>query len=71
MPGFRAYILDIKGHHIGVHEIIADDQSQAITAAIKLVDGHALELWQGGEKIGTLSPSSSGSGPTFKRPARR
>jgi hypothetical protein len=68
VPEFRAYILDIKGRHIGVHEIIADDQSQAITACIKLVDGHSLELWQGGEKIGTLSPSS---GPTFKRPTRR
>lgn len=71
MPEFRAYILDINGHNIGVHELIADGRDDAVAAAIKLVDGHALELWHGAEMIGTLSPSNSGSGPTFKRPSRR
>jgi hypothetical protein len=71
MLEFRAYILDINGHNIGVHEIMAESRDEAVAAAIKLVDGHALELWEGGEMIGTLSPSNSGSGPTFKRPPRR
>jgi hypothetical protein len=72
VPEFRAYILDINGHNIGVHELIADGHDEAVAAAIKLVDGHALELWQGVEIFGTLSPSNSGSGPTFfKRPSRR
>jgi hypothetical protein len=71
MPEFRAYIVDINGRYVGVHEIVAPDRNEAVAEAIKLVDSHALELWTGDEIIGTLSPSNSGSGPTFKRPTRR
>lgn len=71
MPEFRAFIIDINGHYLGVHEFVAQGRDEAVAAAIRLVNGHALELWTGDQMIGTLSPSNSGSGPTFKRPTRR
>jgi hypothetical protein len=71
VPEFRAYIVDANGRYVGVHQIVALTRDDAVEAAIRLVDGHALELWTGDELIGTLTSSHSGSGPTFKRPTRR
>jgi hypothetical protein len=70
MPDFRAYIVGPKGKFIGVHEIVASSRDEAVADAIKRLDGHALELWEGNEYIGTLSPSRNGDLPIFKRPSR-
>ena len=56
MAEFRAYIVGPDGRFIGVHEIAAIDQNEAITKAISLLDGHAVEVWKGDDFIGTLKP---------------
>ena len=71
MPDYRAYIVGPDGHFVGVHEIAASDRSEATSIALKFVDGHPIELWEGEEYIGTLKPGNFGSAPIFKRPPRR
>ena len=71
VPDYRAYIVGPDGHFIGMHEISAADRSEATSAALKLVDGHPVSLWEGEEWIGTLKPGNPGCAPIFKRPPRR
>jgi hypothetical protein len=69
MSDYHAYIVGPGGHFIGVHQIAAADQNEAVQKAIRLLDGHAVEVWNGDEYIGTLKPNTLGRAPTFKRPA--
>ena len=71
MPDYRAYVLGPSGNFVRVHEIAADDHNHAIAAALKLISGRPIELWQGDEFVGTLKPGNIGQNPTFKRPVKR
>ena len=70
MPEYRAYIVGPDGHFIGVHQIAAADQNEAVTKAISLLNGRPVELWNGDQYIGTLKPGNLGCDPIFKRPAK-
>jgi hypothetical protein len=54
MPDYRAYILGGEGHRFA---IVAEfprnhaDDSTALLAAKQLVDGHDVELWNGGRLV--------------------
>ena len=48
MPGYRAFEIDESGHIISVPAPInCNTDQEAILVATKLVDGRAIELWQG------------------------
>jgi len=54
MQNYRAYILGPNGH---IHErvdMLATGDGEAIKLAKQLFDGHDVELWQLGRKIGTF-----------------
>ena len=57
MPDYRAYILGGEGHRfLRVAEFSSDhaDDTAALCAAKKLVDGHDVELWDGGRLVARL-----------------
>jgi hypothetical protein len=61
MPDYRAYILGAEGHRfVMVAEFPRDhvDDAAALFAAKKLIDGHDVELWDGGRLVARLEHSS-------------
>jgi hypothetical protein len=44
---YRALILLPDGRVFDTHSLMADDDDEAITLAEAMVDGHAVELWDG------------------------
>ena len=46
-PSYRAIIVAKGGSVINAQRIVADNDEQAIGQARALVDGHAVELWDG------------------------
>jgi len=66
MPDYRAYILGGEGHRfLRVVEFSRDhaDDATALSAAKKLIDGHDVELWDGGRlvaRIGHVDGNPSG-----------
>ncbi|TGN90920.1 hypothetical protein EOW77_0003550 [Bradyrhizobium yuanmingense] len=53
---YRAYIVDKDGHVTGRIDLICEDEDVARERAQQLVDGHAVELWQGTQKIDRFDP---------------
>ena len=66
MADYRAYIVGPGGQFINVHAFVAVDRSEATKVAITYVDRHPVEVWQGEEWVGTLTPAKRG-GPIFRR----
>lgn len=56
MRGFRAYIIDADGHIALRIDIEALDETAARDRAKQLVNGHAVELWEGATKIARFEP---------------
>ena len=56
MAGYYAYIIDDDGHITNRVQIICDDDEEAKRCAERLVDGHAVELWQQARKIERFDP---------------
>lgn len=54
--GYYAYIIGDDGHIQNRVEIDCDDDKEAVRCAKRLVDGHAIELWQEARRIATLQP---------------
>jgi hypothetical protein len=48
---YRAYILDADGHIIGCVPLSCHDDVEARVKAKRLVDGHDIELWNGGRRV--------------------
>jgi hypothetical protein len=60
MPEYRAYILGIDGHRfIRAADFLSDhpNDAAAMKAAEQLVDGHDVELWDGGRLVGKFDHS--------------
>jgi hypothetical protein len=58
MPDYRAYILGGEGHRfVRVAEFLRDhaDDAAALLAAKQLIDGHDVELWDGGRLVARLN----------------
>jgi hypothetical protein len=47
MPEYRAYTLGIDGHFVRFEVFVCADDSEAIDKAMRLFDGHIIELWCG------------------------
>ncbi|MHC4054141.1 hypothetical protein [Bradyrhizobium sp. 25ACV] len=56
MQEYRAYLIDQAGHITGRIDLICEDEDAARHRAKQLVDGHAVELWCGKEKIERFDP---------------
>jgi hypothetical protein len=67
VPDYRAYIVGPDGHFKNVRVFAAVDRDEATKSALQLVDGHAVELWEGEQWIGTFEPDKGGGAPRFKR----
>lgn len=55
---YRAYLVDQNGHVTGRIDLVCQDEDTARQRAKQLVDGHAVELWQGDHKIDRFDPPS-------------
>jgi hypothetical protein len=63
MHSYRAYLLDADGHIIDRIELSCGDDESAKAQAREFVNGHVVELWDGGRMIATFAPRSSDSPP--------
>jgi hypothetical protein len=57
MHSYRAYLLDADGHIIDRIDLTCGDDESARARARELIDGHPVELWDGGRKIATFDGS--------------
>jgi len=53
---YRAYIVDQDGHVTGRIDLLCEDEDAARQRVKQLVDGLAVELWQGNQKIERFEP---------------
>ncbi|TGN90918.1 hypothetical protein EOW77_0003535 [Bradyrhizobium yuanmingense] len=60
MQEYKAYIVDKGGHITERIDLICEDEDVARGRAKQLVDGHAVELWQGNRKIDRFDPPPGG-----------
>ncbi|MFK4385160.1 hypothetical protein [Bradyrhizobium sp. USDA 223] len=58
MQEYRAYVVDQDGHFTTRIDLVCADEDSARERAKQLVDGHAVELWQGNRKIDRFDPPS-------------
>jgi hypothetical protein len=56
MRGFRAYLIGEDGHIVFRVDIEAEDEAVARERAKQLVDGHAVELWEGATRLARFEP---------------
>lgn len=60
MPfGYYAFVIGDDGHVAKRIEVLCDSDEDALQCAEQLVDGQAVELWQGTRRIATLKPRSN------------
>jgi hypothetical protein len=52
---YRAYVVGLDGHFVGSKPIICRDDSEAISMARRLLDGHDIELWNGPRFVTRIS----------------
>jgi len=55
---YRAYVIGPDGHFLWSNEFVAADDDAAREHAQQFVDGHDIELWNGGRFVATLKSSS-------------
>jgi hypothetical protein len=70
MPDYRAYILGREGHRfVRVAEFSSDhaDDVTALLAAKQLIDGHDVELWDGGRLVARLNHEDGNPSDDFSR----
>jgi len=70
MPDYRAYILGGKGHRfLRVADFSKDhaDDATALLAAKLLIDGHDVELWDGGRLVARLDHVDGNPRDDFSR----
>jgi hypothetical protein len=51
MQEYRAYIVGLNGHIIGVEPMVCANDEEAIERARLLVKGHTVELWCGSRLV--------------------
>jgi hypothetical protein len=56
MQGYYAFVIGEDGHITNRVEVICDDDEEAKRCARQMVDGHAIELWQGARMIASFEP---------------
>ena len=56
MPSYYAYLIGVDGHIAKRVAIVCGDDEEAKDLAKQMVDGHAVELWQGACMIAAFEP---------------
>jgi hypothetical protein len=56
MAEYRAYTVRLDGHFIRYRAYVCADDAEAIIWAKQLVDGHAVEVWNGDRFVSRLEP---------------
>ena len=56
MHAYRAYIIGSDGHIVRRIDLHCENDDDAKERAKQLVDGHAIELWDGPRKITKFEP---------------
>lgn len=56
MREYKAYVLGQDGHIFSRVDIVCEDEDTAKQRAEQLVDGHAVELWEGARRIARFKP---------------
>ena len=56
MVEYYAYVIGDDGHITSRIEVIGTDDAEARRLAKQLVDGHAIELWQGTRMVDRFEP---------------
>ena len=51
MPHYRAYTVGDDGSFIACIDLLCDNDEAAIEEAKRLLDGRAIELWQGERRV--------------------
>jgi hypothetical protein len=59
MHGYRAYIIGGDGHIRDLIDLHCENDDDAKEQARQLVDGHAVELWDGARMIATFEPTGA------------
>ncbi len=59
MPEYRIYRMDRTAERSSTPPVvvICEDDGEAEHEARKMLDGHALEIWHGPRKVGTIKPT--------------
>jgi hypothetical protein len=56
VPGYRACIVGADGHFIGFEPLVCRDDGEAVSKAMKLVEGHDIEVWCAERMVMLLKP---------------
>lgn len=56
MPTYRAFFFDAQRHIMDCREFDAGDHDAALDTARQWTNGMLIEVWKGGEMVGTLRP---------------
>jgi hypothetical protein len=56
MPGYYAYFIAHDGRISKRVALVSDDDEEAKRFAQRMLDGHAMELWQEARMIATFEP---------------
>lgn len=59
MPEYRAYIVGSDGHFVDFEPLVCTDDAEATEKAKRLVNGHDVELWEGGRLVVVLQHTSN------------
>jgi hypothetical protein len=54
MPIYRAYLIDQNDKVVSFKPVEAENDEEALNAAKQFVDGHDVEVWDLGRKVGRL-----------------
>ena len=57
MPYYRAYIIGPDGHFANALDLDCEHDAAAIESAKQFVNGHDIEVWQGGRMVTRLTTS--------------
>ncbi len=55
MQHYRAYVIGDDGHIVSAVDLQCEHEDAAKALTAQLVDGHAVELWQGGRQIAVFA----------------
>ena len=53
---FRAFVIGPDGHVTNRIDLVCDSEDEARERAAQLVDGRAIELWEGARRIARFEP---------------
>lgn len=59
MQDYRVFVIGGDGKITQAIELVSSDDEAALAASRELIDGRAIELWQGARRVASLSGESN------------